>query len=320
MTTPVFRALKKQYPSSYVAVMCVKRISGVFASNPDINKVLIFDEKTSQKSFLAKVKFISSLRAQRFDTVFLIHRSFTRALVCFLGAIPVRVGYRRVKNVLIVNRGIKSPSGVMHRQDYYLYLFRAAGINLSDKLPEIFIPDDISKDLARHLKPIHRNKSCIIGINPAANWALKRWSAGSFAELCDLLIKDLNAAVVFVGTAANSRLLDDMAMQMQHKAHNFCGRTNLKQLGALIAKCQLFISNDSGPAHLSAALGVKTLILFGPTAPAITAPRGQNVTIIQKDTDCPVPCYDLNCKDNICMKKITVAEVFTAAKRIIKND
>jgi ADP-heptose:LPS heptosyltransferase len=81
----------------------------------------------------------------------------------------------------------------------------------------------------------------------------------------------------------------------------------------------LFVSNDSGPAHLAAALGIDTLVLFGPTSPEITSPRGKRVKIIKKDIACTVPCYKLNCKDNTCMAAITVDEVFAVARDILSK-
>jgi heptosyltransferase-2 len=104
---------------------------------------------------------------------------------------------------------------------------------------------------------------------------------------------------------------------MKEKAYNFCGKTNTKELAALIKNVDLFISNDSGPAHLSASLGINTLVLFGPTSSALSAPRGIKVEILKKSVNCEIPCYNMSCQDNFCMKSITVEDVFSKAKEIL---
>ena len=118
MTTPVFKAIKDKFPSVYLAVMAPERVSGVFDDNPFIDQVIIFDEKKNQKGLLAKLKFINYLKAQKFDTVFLIHRSLTRALICWLAGIKSRIGHLRLKNSLILTHPVSVPRIPPHRQDY----------------------------------------------------------------------------------------------------------------------------------------------------------------------------------------------------------
>jgi ADP-heptose:LPS heptosyltransferase len=125
--------------------------------------------------------------------------------------------------------------------------------------------------------------------------------------------------VVFVGGEADEKITREVLGGMHEPAYSLCGKTTLKELAAVIKNTGLFISNDSGPAHLSAALGVNTLVLFGPTSPEITSPRGQKVRVIQGSCGCKLPCYDLSCENNACMQKITVEKVYQEAKNILNN-
>jgi len=320
LITPVFKALKQKFPDSYLGVMAVERIKGIFEGNPYIDEVIIFDERLGHKSLFTKIKFISFLKQKRFDTAFFVQRSFTRIIVCFLAGIKRLIGYKRFKTGFILTDKVKMPSGTLHRQDQYLYLFRNMGIAIKDSLPQIFIPEQIRDDFKENLKTISKKYSYLVGVNPSANWSLKRWPDKYFSRLCDLLIRNLNAGVIFIGSNKDKSVVDKVIKQMKESAYNFCGKTTLPQLGALIQKTNLFLSADSGPAHLSAALGVSTLVLFGPTSEAITSPKGSKVQIIRKNIDCQIPCYKINCKDNICMKDINVEEVFQAANKILTND
>jgi ADP-heptose:LPS heptosyltransferase len=101
---------------------------------------------------------------------------------------------------------------------------------------------------------------------------------------------------------------------------NLCGTTNLKQLGALFKKAALVVANDTGPMHIAVAMQAPTIALFGPTSPQLTGPRGKGrYTVIWKAKDCAVPCYDLSCTDNRCMKYITVEDVMVEAKKLLTD-
>jgi len=317
MTTPVFKALKEEFPASYLGVMTAARVRGVFDDNPYVDEVITFDEKERHKGVLAKLRFINYLRKKRFDTVFLIHRSFTRALICFLAGIKIRIGYGRAKNLFVINKKIKPLFSLVHRQDYYLHLFEVAGIKISEKLPQFFVPERVENKIAERLKSIQDDYSYLIGINPSANWELKRWPRSYFAALADLLVKDLKAAIIFIGTEKQRPVIDEVRGEMKQNSFDFCGKTSLKELGALIKNMNLFISNDSGPAHLAAALGINTLVIFGPTSPEATSPRGKSVKVIKTKVDCEIPCYKLDCRDNICLKNLSVDEVYSQVKNTL---
>jgi len=319
LTTPAFRALKKKFPDSYLAAMVVERVSEVFEGNPYIDEVIVFDEKGRHKGFFAKLKFIKFLKKKKFNTVFLIHRSLTRAFICFLAGIKLRIGYPRPKNSFILNQKVEPPKGLVHRQDRYLYLFEKSGIVIEDRLPDFFISKEVRDKVSKDLEQIKQGQAFLIGINPSANWELKRWPGKYFADLADSLIKDFNAAIIFIGTKAQGAVIEEVRAKMSQNSFNFSGKTNLKELGALMKNLKLFISNDSGPAHLAASLEVSTVVIFGPTSAEATAPRGRVVKVVRKDVDCRIPCYKLECKDNTCLKDLSVENVYSQVKDILNN-
>jgi len=321
LTTPVFKALKKKLPSSYLGVMAVERVRGVFDDNPYIDEVVIFDEKNKQKGFFQKLKFIKSLKKKNFDTVFFIHRSFTRILICFFAGIKERTGYKRLKSFLFLTRRISPPKEPVSRQERYLYLFERSGITIDDRMPEFFVPPQVSARVDSWLKPLCAKHSFIVGVNPSANWALKRWPQEYFSQLCDRLVKEFNCAVIFTGAGKEASVIEAVRRNMQERSYDFCGKTNLKELAALIKNTKVFISNDSGPAHLAGALGVKTLVIFGPTSEAVTSPKGKYVEIVRSDNaGCDIPCYKTDCKDNVCMSSIGVEKVYLSVKRMLVDE
>ena len=317
LTTPVFKALKQEFPCSYIGVMVVERVREVFTENPYIDEIIVFDEKKCQKSLINKIKFIFFLKRKRFDTAFLIHRSFTKSFICFLAGIKRRIGYKRLKNQFIINKRISRPSRDIHRQDSYLHLFESSGITIENKLPQFFISEGTREKMLNGLSFLREKHPYIVGINPSANWELKRWPASYFSKLADFLIKSLNCAIILIGAEKEKNVVREVMKNTHGKAYNFCGKTSLKELGALMENMDIFISNDSGPAHMAASLGINTLVLFGPTSDALTSPKGEFVKIIKKETGCEVPCYNLECDDNRCMKGISVEEVSSYVKSIL---
>ena len=300
--------------------MAVERVVPVFEDNPYVDEIIIFNERGQHKSIIAKLRFIATLRKKKFDTVFLVQRSFTRALICLCAGIRSRIGYRRSKYLTLVNRQISPPTGILHRQDHYLYLFEQSGIAIKDKNPQFFLTDEVRSRVKARLENLRARYPRIIGVHPSANWLLKRWPAENFAQLCDRIIEQVNCSIVFIGAQADSATVENVIASMKNVAHNFCGATTLKELGALLENMSMFISNDSGPAHLAAALGIETLVLFGPTSDVITGPRGKSVRILKKDVRCDIPCYNLVCEDNRCMKGILVEDVIKQVLAILSKD
>lgn len=317
MTTPVFKAIKNQFPGIFISVMAPLRVKGVYENNPDIDEIISFDEKNSHKSLLSKLRFIALLRKKNFDRVFLIHRSFSRALICALAGIKQRIGYRRAKNNLVLTTKI-NPVESLHRQDHYLNLFIKSGIVIKDKNAIVYPSRTDTNKAGKLLQEIKGTTKFVVGINPAANWKFKRWPISNFSQLAKRLIKELNCSIFFVGTKKEDRLITSLITKINAPCFNLCGQTSIGELAALLKQSDAFISNDSGPAHLAASCNIPTLIMFGPTAPEITAPRGNKVTIIKSQVSCLIPCYKPECDDNKCMTDITVAEVFNKTREILR--
>ena len=155
-------------------------------------------------------------------------------------------------------------------------------------------------------------------IKPGGNWPLKRWPGEKWARLSDRLNEYYKGKIVITGATKDVRLAEDIASLMKTSSIIAAGKTSLKELGALCKEAELFISNDSGPLHIALSQKVKVIALFGPTSAQITGPYGQGkYAIIQKDVGCTIPCYNLACGDNRCMKAITIEDVLKAVDNML---
>ncbi|MFH1414093.1 MAG: lipopolysaccharide heptosyltransferase II [Candidatus Omnitrophota bacterium] len=317
-STATIRNIRRNFPYSHIACIVPSRCYPILKDNPYLNEVIIFDEEDRHRGFFSKLGFIRKLRSRNFDTVFLLHRSLTRAFICWLAGIPQRIGYYTRKRGFLLTKKVKrSKRDRSHRIDYYLDIIENAGLRVEDRYTEFFIKEQDSNFINEFLKQKSIKKDdYLVVINPGGNWLPKRWPKEYWAELADRLISESKVKVIISGSLRDVTLAREIKDLMKEKPIIASGRLNLKQLGVLCKRTNLFITADTGPLHIANAVGAKQIIaIFGPTAPEITGPYPlKNVTILKKDIGCKMPCYEVKCKDNRCMKSVTVGDVFKEVK------
>ncbi len=318
MSLPIFKAIKDKFPGAFLAVMTTPRVKELFENIAYIDEVIEFDERTKNRSFFAKIRFIKELRKRRFDVAFFLHRSFTRILICALSGIKKRIGYKRKKTSFLLTIKITPPQkDSLHRADYYFYLFEKVQIPVKDRIPHLAIKEKEENKIHRFFVEHKKRYSYTVAINPSSNWNLKSWPIDYFVELIKEMISQ-KICVLLIGTKKEERIANEIVKKVGLKdLFSFCGKTTLKELLIILKGVDMLISSDSGPAHLSSAVGTSTVVLFGPTSPYITAPKGDKVVIIRKDIGCRIPCYKLDCRDNRCMKEITPQLVWSIIKPIL---
>jgi lipopolysaccharide heptosyltransferase II len=322
-STATIRNIRRNFPDSFIACIVPSRCYPVLKGNPHLDEVIIFDEKDRHKGILAQLNFVRLLKGKRFDTVFLLHRSFSRALICRLADIPQRFGYHTRKRGFLLTKKIISPKkDTLHRIDYYLNLIEKSGLKVEDRYTEFFISYEDIKFVEDILSKnaIHKDDFLVV-INPGGNWYPKRWPREYWAELADKLIAEFGAKIVITGAHNDLSLALSIKESMKEKPVIASGVFNLKQFGALTKRADLFITADTGPLHVANAVGAKRIIaIFGPTSAEITGPYPlKNVIILCKDSGCKIPCYEVHCRDNRCMKAVTPQQVIGEVRKLKIN-
>lgn len=325
-TTPAIKALRKKFKDSFIACLIHPRTKDILEGNPNIDEFIVNDEDAKYKGFLGKSKLVSELKRYKFDLALLFHRSFTRAAITYFAGIHRRVGYGAFKRKLILTDSIPSPKkDSQHRIDYYLRIVEHLGCSIEDRLYEFFTSQDDERFIEEFLRSQQvKKEDFIVCLNPGGNWQPKRWPKENFSLLADRLIDDFGVKIIFSGSKGDSALIDDIVRGMKHRPIPrdkgpiiAAGKTNLKQLACLFVNSDLVISGDSGPLHIAAAVGSDIIALFGPTSPSVTGPLGRGrIRIIRKPIDCAVPCYNKDCRDNLCMKEITVEDVLEQVRSL----
>ncbi|MGE5197292.1 MAG: glycosyltransferase family 9 protein [Deltaproteobacteria bacterium] len=322
-STAAIRNIRYNFPDAFIACIVPSRCYQILKDNPHLNEVIIFDERDRHKGILSKLSFVKFLRSKGFDTVFLLHRSFSRALICRLAGIPERIGHTTKKRAFLLTKKIAPPEiNALHRIDYYLSILEKSGFRIEDRHTDFYFnPQDREFVESFLKKKAVAADDFVVVMNTAGNWAPKRWIPQYWADLADKLIRNLAAKVIFTGSTADLSLVKNIQSRMREKPIIACAVFNLKQLGALCRRADVFVSADTGPLHIANAVGAKKIIaLFGPTHPGITGPYPtKNVIIMRKDVGCKIPCYIVHCKDKRCMAQITPDEVFSQIERLRKD-
>lgn len=314
-STPFIRAVRERYPKSYIACLLHPRCREVLEGNPRLNEIIIYDEESSHRTIWGKLRLIAELKRKRFDVAFLLHRSFTKALITALAGVKERIGYPTKHRDFLLTKAVEEPDEDIHKVEYFLDIARATGIMPSDPSYEFFVKD---ADRAFIKDYLSENGLCdkdkLVVICPGGNWGPKRWPKENFAKLADALSEKFAVRIVISGAAKDIALAEEIKGMVKNSPIVACGRMTLKNLGALLERANLVIANDTGPMHIAVAVKARVIALFGPTSPKITGPYGSgNYRVISRNESCDTPCYDFSCTDNKCMKSITVDEVLKAA-------
>lgn len=313
--TPAIRALRRRHPGAFLACVVPPRCRELLAGNPHLDLVMTFDERGADRGPAGLRRFRDALRAQRFDTAFLFHRSFTRALVTAWAGIPQRIGYATWKRAWVLTTAVPMPpNDTVHKVTHFLKLLDAVGIPADGMAYDLPVP---AADL-QYARQLLRAAGCepgqpVVAMHAGANWELKRWPPARFARLGDDLADQHGARIVLVGSAGDRPMAEGIARRMRHPPAILCGQTTLAQLAALFTQVSAVVSNDSGPLHVASAVGARAVGLFGPTKPELTAPPASaSLRILFGSVGCPVPCYREWCPVNLCLREIAPGDVIEA--------
>ncbi|MFC1808836.1 lipopolysaccharide heptosyltransferase II [Candidatus Omnitrophota bacterium] len=322
---PLIRVLKKQYPQSYLICVAPPRCKSFLAKNPHIDEILTFDEKGSERSFLARIRFIFKLRKKAINRVYLLHRSFSRAFMCYTAGIRERIGYDTKGRGGLLTQKYTVEDTIRNKEHDVDYFMRLAGdIKATDNEREYrFYFSDDDKAHAESLlrsKKLHNNK--FIVINPGGNWLPKRWPIEYFARFANLFYEQFSLPVVISGNESNQKLADNIIeMTNYQQCVSLCGKTTLTQVGALFSRSMFVLTADSGPMHIASGVGAPVVALFGPTDFTRTGPRGvgEKIILYNRDATCSIPCYEMECKKYTCMSNISPEMVMDAVQKLLAN-
>jgi heptosyltransferase-2 len=246
------------------------------------------------------------------DTVLLFPNSFEAALSARLWGAHRRIGFAGDWRTFLLTHPVSPPAGALHQVYRYRLLLDPLGLTAEEKAPVWRLPS--GGDLAERSRGLLEEVGLphgrlMVGLHVGAAFGpSKLWLTERFASLCRLLESEKIATVLF-GSPADQAIGRQIQAEAGVPVASLIGRDTLELLPHLLSHLDVFVSGDTGTAHLAAALGIPVLALFGPTDPGLTRPLGPVSATIWKSPPC-APCFLPHCPiDHVCMRSISVEEV-----------
>ena len=315
LTTPAIRAVRANFPNAYVAMLVAKQSADVLRENPHLDEIITFDRLAKDKDTGEMWRTVRLLRERKFTLAIDLQRKVRTEMLMYLSGATERVGKGWLCTTRVHEQGNK------HATAHYLDLLQAVGISGEDPKLELFLAEPEHRDAVQRLKTAGVVDAGLkVGLFPGAGWKLREWMPERFAAIGDRLVQHFNANVLIFGGQRESELVQTVASLMQTRAIPFAGNLQIRQLAACIEQCDLFITNDTGPMHIAAAVGTPTVSLFGPGNHIRFQPLGTLHQTIRYAVPCS-PCKQFTdkCKDNICMKGIGIDEVWHSISRVLEK-
>ncbi len=324
MATPLLESLKKKWPHSELTVTCIKQLSEILLYHPYIDHIIPLESSKNLKEKIFPKKSLQKLRAKHYDLGILTTNSLSSAWTFFLSHIKKRVGFSTNARSLLLTCKVPFPKQrkSQHLVKTYKSLLVPLDIPIDNTYPHIAtLPEEDEAALNLLESKGLPERSQLIGINAGAAYGLtKCWLPERFVSLSKKLLEKKENCIVFFGDKPGQPLVDSICSQLpKERIINLAGKTDIRELVCLIKQCDVFLTNDSGPMHLAAALGIPLVALFGSTSDTLTGPYPWG-HVIHKHTSCS-PCFLRTCPiDFRCMKQISVEEVYEVLDSKLSNN
>ena len=326
MTVPALRALRRVLPQAHITLVIRPGTKGIFSEADFVDDVLVYDRKGAW-SVVGQVR---EWRRRQFDLAVLFQNAFEAALIPFLAGVPLRLGYATESRQALLTHPLALPDWRSSRHEVFYYLYLVAALEqllsgastISESDPDASLQISAERRAeAKNLllaKGVRKGEPLVALCPGSINSRAKRWPAEAYATLADRLI-DSRRQVLLIGSKDELDVTREVTSRMENQPIVLTGKTSLDQITAVLSLVDLVVTNDTGPAHIAAALGRPTLVIFGPTNPLTTRPFAPEAEVLRHPPEC-APCMLRDCPiDHRCMTAITVDEVFERSHALLKR-
>ncbi len=319
MAVPAVRELRRVLPQTHITLVSRPGAADIFTDADFVDEVLLYD-----RSGLAPIwRQASEWQRRKFDLAVLFQNAFASAAIAFLARVPMRIGYDTERRGLLLTHSLPSPAwkDQKHESFYYQNIVAQLERLLSGKQTavteprfDLYVSSDRKQGALRLLSEqgARLNAPLAVLCPGSINSLAKRWPTERYAEIADRLAES-GSNVALIGSPAELDVSHEVCTRARSRPIMLTGETSVAEATAIISIADVLITNDTGPAHIGAALNIPTLVIFGPTNPLTTYPMSSNAEIIRRAPDC-APCMLRHCPiDHRCMTAITAADVFARA-------
>ena len=341
MSLAALQRLREALPGTHIGLLTPSKLAGLWQHHPDVDDVLAFEPGEGLISVARRV------RQGHYDAALILPNSARSALEMWLARVPQRVGYARGGRSLLLTRVVpprpeefkmrkKSATEIRrlvasarvelprippaaHHLHHYLHLASALGANPEPVPPRMVVKVEEVDAMRERFSTQSTEPRPLFGLNPGAEYGpAKRWPRERFVEAAGELHRRTGCQWWIFGGLADQPLAESIAAELSKAGAAVCslaGKTSLRELGAALKACQVVLTNDTGPMHLAAAVGVPVVVPFGSTSPELTGPGlsgDARHKLLRSDAPC-APCFLRQCPiDFRCMSGLAVERVVQA--------
>lgn len=283
LMTPLIRGLKEVFPAARIDVLISEGFEEVLEHNPDIDRTVVFRKKKARLLPWSYPLFINNLRKERYDLVVDAsngyHFSLNNVLLVSFSGARYRLGYARGGKESYFNLPVPLPSEETHMADAMLGLVKSISPDIRD-FPLSYYLSDSDRAFAQGWLKERRimEFDSFFVIHPGGRGE-KQWGPLNFAELIDRINSEITLRIVVIGSKEEYELIEHIN-DLSESAFDIVQDVTIGQMAAIIERCDMFISNDTGPMHVSIALGRPTVGIFISSDFRVYGPRGRNGRII----------------------------------------
>ncbi|UCG60721.1 MAG: lipopolysaccharide heptosyltransferase II [Candidatus Zixiibacteriota bacterium] len=326
MALPMINETREAYPGSSVTVLMPENLFDLFYPNPAIDELIKIPAEHVH-GLIAVMKIKDLIADHRFDTGYILPPSFGAAAGFKLGGVKNRIGYIADGRRLLLTKPLPLPTplNAAHRSELYFNLLRrGAGVDVEYVHPKLFLNDadtDRGVTLLRGFDLQADNEYAAVSFRAVAE--SRRWGEENYTDLVKRIVTGWGLKVVLLGTEADRKIGDRISKAAGAKeVLNLAGKTSIREVAAILSRARFFVGNDSGPAHLAAAVGIPIVVLSGADDPAATSPMTASKSLLYlKDLDC-ISCVKNKCplrgeQYMQCMTGITVQMVAEEIQEIL---
>jgi heptosyltransferase II len=331
ISIPAMREIRRLAPQAHISLLVRPWVREIYSAVEFVDEILEYDRGGIHRGWTGFGKLVSDLKSRKFDMAILLQNAFEAGFLVWCARIPERIGYARDGRGFLLTGACEIDPAVrrVHQAYYYLDILSRMGW-LEERLWErreypLSIRVSVRGEDAGAAEKMLRasgigGQEAVLGINPGAYYGpAKRWFPDRYAAVADALEEEYGIRTIIFGSPSDLPVAEEVAANMKNRPVLLTGRTTMGQLMALIRRCRLLITNDSGPMHLAAALDVPQLAIFGSTSEIATGPLSREAVVIKQKVDCN-PCFLRECPTDFrCMKGIPAARVLEEARKILAS-
>ena len=297
VSTSAIAILKKVYPDAKITMLVKPVVVEALVNNPLIDEVIPFQYKAKENSVRAMLKMVRLLKNKNYDLSISFDRKLRPALLCYLAGIPVRVGPDRVfgdtpskvtwlyTNVVHLEHDLNN---TLQAETYQSIVRGFTGSDIHENPVFARITKESQNNAQKLLQQLPYKKKrialCVKGTFP-----LKTWPKEYFVRLVDMLVEKYDASFYIIGAPNDREYADEVIEAMHQNVLNFCGKTSLVDLAAIMEQTDLFVTVDTGATHIAATTGVKMVTMYGCTSPKRWRPINANARALSSEEKC-CPC------------------------------